>query len=66
MGPAQCLRPRSGPSVACSWILVALVLKRLSELDSKLDKYIDESASVRGDVMMLKDRWDYYWRRPSV
>ena len=47
-------------------ILVALVLKRLSDLDAKLDKHIDESASVRGDVMMLKDRWDFYWRRPNV
>ena len=38
--------------------LLGLLLKRLSELDSKLDRHIAESEDFRADVRVLKDRWD--------
>ena len=39
-------------------LLLGLVLKRLSEIDGKLDRHIAESVHVRGDVQVLKDRWE--------
>lgn len=38
--------------------LIGLVLKRVSEIDAKLDKHIEESVGVREDVAVLKDRWE--------
>ena len=37
--------------------LIGLVLKRVSEIDAKLDRHIEESVEVRGDVRVLQDRW---------
>ena len=39
-------------------LLLGLLLKRLHDLDAKLDKHIDDSADFRADVRMLKDRWE--------
>ena len=36
--------------------MLGLVLKRVSEIDGKIDKHISESESVRIDVGILKDR----------
>ena len=38
--------------------LIGLVLKRVSEIDAKLDRHIVESTEVRADVKVLQDRWD--------
>ena len=38
--------------------LLGLLLKRVSEIDAKLDKHIDESAVFRADVRVLQDRWE--------
>lgn len=38
--------------------LVVLMLKRLSELDTKLDKHISKSEDFRAAVRVLQDRWD--------
>ena len=38
--------------------LIGLVLKRVSEIDAKLDRHIEESTEVRADVKVLQDRWD--------
>ena len=38
--------------------LLGLLLKRLSELDAKLDRHIEESNEFRADVRVLQDRWD--------
>ena len=38
--------------------LLGLLLKRLSEIDAKLDRHIEESVKVRGDIKVLKDRWE--------
>ena len=38
--------------------LIGLVLKRVSEMDAKLDRHIEESTTVRADVRVLQDRWE--------
>ena len=39
----------------CCW---GLLLKRLHDLDAKLDKHIDDSEVFRADVRVLQDRWE--------
>ena len=39
-------------------LLLGLVLKRVGEIDCKLDEHIRESATVRADVKVLQDRWE--------
>ena len=43
--------------------LLGLLMKRLSEIDAKLDKHISESEGFRADVKVLKDRWDRWERK---
>ena len=38
--------------------LIGLVLKRVSEIDAKLDRHIEQSTEVRADVRVLQDRWE--------
>ena len=38
--------------------LIGLVLKRVSEMDAKLDRHIEASTTVRADVRVLQDRWE--------
>ena len=39
-------------------LLLALMLKRLSDIDVKLDRHIEESADFRADLRVLQDRWE--------
>ena len=36
--------------------LLTLLLKRLSEIDAKLDRHIEENVKALGDIRVLKDR----------
>ena len=47
-------------SVVCVFVvfLLGLLLKRLSELDAKLDRHIEASTQFRTDLTVLQDRWE--------
>ena len=47
-----------GVLVALTSLVLGLVLKRLSEIDAKLDSHIATSEDFRADVRVLKDRWE--------